>query len=221
MQETIIYKPLSEQAFEIIKNMIATHKLKPEERIIEEQLAKNINVSRTTVKRALTRLIEIGLLEDKPRKGIYVKKFYLHTILSIFDVREVLEGLAVRTATALINDEQIQKMMELIQMMEDFTERHDFESYLETDVKFHKLIVKASKNTILDQIINKFHIQMNSFNMVYKIGLIRPASETLIEHQSIFNAIEKREADLAEKLIRNHIRATREKIPEKFKNHDL
>jgi len=207
-QKRMEYKNLSERVYEIIRDMITTRELRSRERIVEEELAKKLGVSRTPIKRALAKLNEEGLVKVVPRQGTYVEKFSLKDALSIYDAREVLEGLAARLAASSITDKQVKEMREIFRNAEDFIEKKDFDAYIKADIKFHGLLAQASGNKIISQIIANFHLRINSFN----VGLIRSPSETLKEHLSIIDALSKHESDLAEKLIREHIKTSREKL---------
>jgi len=210
----IEHKNLNERVYEVIRDMIVSRELRPGERIIEEELAEKLGVSRTPIMRALIRLNQEGLIEKIPRKGTYVKKFLLKDALAIYDVREVIEGLAARLAASSITDKQIQKMREIFEKAESLTKKEHFDAYVKADMKFHELLVQASGNKIILEIINNFRLRINSFN----IGLIRSPSETLKEHLAIIDALSKHKADLAEKLVRQHIRTTRERLILKSQN---
>ena len=213
MSIKIEYKSLTSQAYQIIKNMILNSELKPGKRIIEEKLGKEMGISRTTVKRALAKLVEDGLLEEKPFKGSYVKNINLNDILDIYNVREVLEGLAARLAADLIENKKLLKMKKILKKAEDCIKKEDYDSYVKLDNEFHEILAKASKNIIIFKMINNFNIRKFSFN----IGLIRPVEETLVEHRAIIDAIDKHNSDLSEKLVRDHISNTRERILNKYK----
>lgn len=213
MSIKIEYKSLTSQAYQIIKNMILNSELKPGKRIIEEKLGKEMGISRTTVKRALAKLVEDGLLEEKPFKGSYVKNINLNDILDIYNVREVLEGLAARLAADLIENKELLEMKKILKKAEDCIKKEDYDSYVKLDNEFHEILAKASKNIIIFKMINNFNIRKFSFN----IGLIRPVEETLVEHRAIIDAIDKHNSDLSEKLVRDHISNTRERILNKYK----
>jgi len=207
------HKSLSQRVYEIIRDMIIARKLKPGQRIIEVDLAAELGVSRTPVKRALTKLNEEGLVEALPRQGTFVKKFLLKDALAIYDVREVLEGLASRLAASSITDKEIRGMKKLFEGAEEFIKKRDFDAYVKVDMKFHKLLAQASGNEIVHQIITNFHLQIRSFHAGV---LIRPPSETLKDHLAIIDALAKHEPDLAEKLVRQHIRTSRKRLPSRL-----
>ena len=212
MGDLINYKNLSEQVYVIIKNMIIDHEINPGERVTEERLAQEIGVSRTTIKRAIVLLLMDGLLEEKPRlKGIYVKENSLDDILAIYDIRALLEGLAVRYAAKIISDDKIKEMERIFTNFENLNKNKKQGEIVKLELKFHDLLIKASNNDILIHTCRHFLPQIAKF----KLGIIRPPSEVLKEHLKIIDALRSHDAELAEELVIQHINKTRKKIKNK------
>ena len=199
---------VEEKTFEALKDMILVQELKPGERIIQDSVAKNLGVSRTPVKRALIKLAELGLVTVKPKGQIYVRTFSKKEILAIYDVREMLEGLSARLAAEKINEKDIKNLQEMFAHLEESIGKSSSKLYVATDLKFHEFLAQKSGNDVLCKIIQDFGIQIAAFEP----GVFRPPKDTLKDHLEIINALANHNGELAESLMRAHIRATRKKI---------
>jgi len=204
----IAYRSLSDQAYEVLQQKIQDGEITPGQRLIEEKLALEIGVSRTTVKRALTKLLEEGLLRRHGRKGIYVKQYSQKEFLEIYDAREVLEGLAARIAAQVADENSLIEFREIFKIMESAVQQDDTEAYTEADSKFHSLLIECAKNQIVSQIMSTFRLRIETFN----IGLIRAPKETILEHHQIIRALENHNPETAERLLREHIHRSRQKL---------
>jgi len=203
------HKSVEEKTFETLKDMILVQELKPGERIIQDSVARNLGVSRTPVKKALTKLAELGLVTVKSKGQIYVRRFSKKEILAIYDVREVLEGLSARLAAEKIDDaKDIKKMREMFTHLKESASKSPSKLYVATDLKFHEFLAQKSGNDVLCKIIQYFGIQIAAFEP----GVFRSPKDTLKDHLEIINALANHNGELAETLMRTHIRATREKI---------
>ena len=208
MNRKINHPTLKERVYGAILEMITAGELSPKEKIVEQKLAEKLGVSRTPVQAALTRLVHDGLLEEKPRLGVFVKELYSKELLDIYEVREVVEGLAARRAAAVATVETIEELHEILKRASEYYESNDYERYRKTDLDFHMRLAEISGNEIILKIIRRFHLQVNSI----RSGVFRSVSETLSEHLEIVNALEIKDSDLCERLVRSHIKKTQEKI---------
>ncbi|MEA1964761.1 MAG: GntR family transcriptional regulator [Candidatus Aerophobetes bacterium] len=207
-ERRVKHKNVEEKTFEALKDMILVQELKPGERIIQEFLAANLGVSRTPVKKALTKLAELGLVTVKPKGWIYVRRFSKKEILAIYDVREMLEGLSARLAAEKINKKDIKKMREMFISLKESQSKSFSKLYVAADLKFHEFLAQKSGNDVLWKIIRGFGIQIAAFEP----GVFRSPKDTLKDHLEIIDALADHNGELAETLMRAHIRATREKI---------
>lgn len=200
----ISYESLSERTYHIIRDMILNRKLQPGQRIAEAHLAHQLGVSRSPVNRALTQLSGEGLVEVKPRQGTYVKRFLLRDALAMVDVREVLEGLAARLAASSLTHEKIGQMRRIFKNAERTIEKKRFGTYRKADLEFHRLLARASGNDIICRVLTNLHLLVNTIT----VGLVRSPRETLKEHLAIIDALAAKDSNLAEKLVRKHIRSS-------------
>jgi DNA-binding GntR family transcriptional regulator len=204
-----------QRAYETIKERISTHQLRPGTKLVEEQMAEEIGISRTPVREALNRLEKDGLVKIFPNWGSYVKKMDFEEIREIYDLREALEGMAARIAAFLISEEEIEKLKRLCGGCNHFGKIGNFESRLKNDMEFHELLVRASQNKRLQEIMTLFNIQIRSFrisNTLWPPGKRTPVPENTKEHLKIIKALTEHNPDLAEKAAREHIRKAKERL---------
>src|SRR4030042_921555 len=101
---------LSKQVYDILKEMIANYRFNPGTRINVEQIAKEVGASRTPVWEAVHRLIQEGLLENIPNRGVFMVTLSPEQAIELYEVRDVLEGLAARLAAVKIDPKILKKM---------------------------------------------------------------------------------------------------------------
>ena len=106
----LAHENLDQKAYLIVKEMINDRRLAPGDKISQEKLASELGISRTPLISALKYLEKEKLVEAKPRRGFFVRAFNRDEMISIFELREVLEGLAARRAAMTITDKQIERL---------------------------------------------------------------------------------------------------------------
>ena len=185
-------------------------------KLAETRLAQKLGVSRTPLREAINRLEQDGFVEIIPRRGAYVKKHSLQGILENLELREVLEGLAVRLASRHATPEMIRKMKACFQRFSERNVEGSISSYAHQNIRFHNLIIQASQNQKLIAIIRNLFDQMDMVRL-HTIVLPGRARKSLSEHSAIIRYIEKGQAQKAEKNLRVHIADLRQavlKLPE-------
>jgi len=170
-------------------------------------------VSRTPIRRALSQLAKEHLVRVTSRGGAYVKRFSREEMITVFEIREVLEGLACRRAAQVVEKEKLEYFKNLYEKaMESITDT-DWRAYQKADVKFHFFLIEASGVKLLEEMVKSFHILSNSFTP----GLIRPPKETFPEHMAIIDALARGDSEEAENLMREHLRKTVNLLKESIK----
>lgn len=211
----------TQRVYDTVKEKISTFQLKPGTRLVEEQIAEEVGVSRTPVREALNRLGQEGLVKIFPKWGSYVREIDLEEIREVFDLREVLEGMAARVAASRISEKEIVELKRFCQECDHFGKRNgSFELQLKSDMKFHELLVRASRNKRLQKIVGLFNIQVRNFRIFNPLppGKKIPISGTTKEHSEIIKALSEHNPDLAEKATREHIRKAKEKMEKRYES---
>lgn len=124
-----------------IQRQIAEGAYRPGERIVETQLARTMNVSQAPVREALLELSAMGLLEERPYSGTYVRRLTAGDIEDIYNTRAFLDEYAARQAARRITPEQLDAMKTLLRRMD---QAEDDASFAEMDIAFHAMVVDAA-----------------------------------------------------------------------------
>jgi len=206
---------LRDRVYEILKKSIVFQEISPGEKIDEEAIAKQLGVSRTPIRETLCRLENEGIVKVIPRRGAFVVKHSREKITEILMVREVLEGFAARLAVDHVDGKLTDKMKSLFNQFSGSDIREQSKDYTQADLEFHNLIIKASRNDLLINIMNTLndHIQMLRIQTVSHEGRME---QSLVEHFKIIQAMEQKDHSSAEYLMREHIRKMRESALKNF-----
>jgi DNA-binding GntR family transcriptional regulator len=218
IEEDLSRPNLREHVYEILKKKIILREIKPGEKINEELLAKTLNVSRTPIRETLFRLEHEGIVRTIPRRGAFVVSQSKEEIVELLYVREALEGLTARMATKNMDRATLEKLRECLHRISSEQEKNDkLLKYTPSDVEFHSLLLDACKNNLLKSMMGIVNSQLQMIRL-RTVTLPGRAEQTVREHYEILEAIEKGDADLAERAMRKHVASVRK---DAFKNIDL
>lgn len=194
---------LDRAAYQHIKEMILTGRLRPGQPIIQEDLAAELGVSRTPLRRALAELASENLLERGSRGTYYVKEFSPQELVMIWEIRAVLEGLVCRLAAPDIQKADLAYLKALFPAREEYETKDEWEeAYRQADVRFHTHMTGLVDSDILSRTMDSYLVMTIT---LYQ-GLLRPPDETLPEHQEILQRLEEHDPQRAEEAARRHIR---------------
>ena len=170
----------------------------------ERHLAESLGVSRTPVREALSRLEQEGLVRSIPRRGAYVVRKTKKEILEVIQVWAAIESMAARLATTVASDEELRGLRK---MFVTFQHPHGpqarIDEYSETNIAFHQAIIALSGNELLRKLSDVPLLHMRAIR-AKTIGEQDRASRSIVDHMHIIEALEARDADLAERLVREH-----------------
>jgi DNA-binding GntR family transcriptional regulator len=202
------HENLDQKAYLVLKKMIIERKLLPGDKIPQEKLARELGISRTPLVSAIKYLEHEKLVEAKPRRGYYVRFFSMQEMVSIFELREVLEGLAARRAARHITNPQIDQLNGFFSQFDPSLDIGDYKAYSKEDRSFHNFVVDVAAREFLKGILLTYNIISFSYQMISSEGLVRPPNETIHEHLSVIKAISDRDSEAAEDLMRLHFKKT-------------
>ena len=191
---------LSNQVYSILKEMIANYRFEPGARINVEEIAKELSVSRTPVWEAINRLEQEGLVEHIPNVGTFMKVLTPEEAQNLYEVREVLEGMAARLAATRISDIAIDKMAKCLEKQQEVISKLDLVGYSRLDFEFHAVVYEASGNPYLQELLETLKNKMRPITMQIKHVL----HKLYQDHQQLLAAIRARDPEKAEKAFRMH-----------------
>ncbi|WP_285764799.1 GntR family transcriptional regulator [Biformimicrobium ophioploci] len=209
---------LADRLFESLRGEIVEGNIAAGSKISEPELAKRFQTSRGSLREALMRLESLGLLERRVNVGARVVELDGRGLLELYEVREALEGMACRLAAENMNQAEIDGLRAVMEEHEQQSELQAGTAYFqpEGDFDFHFRIVQGSGNQLLiDTLCNRLYYRVRMYR--YQLGMASPrAKRAFREHMHIIDAIEARDGELAEILMRRHIRASRNNIQAKI-----
>jgi len=224
MDDLIITEQISEVKqirdiiFEYLRKEILDGNLKPDDRLIERDIATKLNVSRTPIREALRKLESEGFVEHVPRKGVVVRGFNSGEIEEIYDIRKELECLVVRKAISNITDHDIQILEVILTGLEKEEKVDQVQLTAKGLHEFDEVILNMAKMPLLKNFV---HSLKESLIRYKKINLSHePRRKNAIgEHKAILEAIIARDVILAKKLTVEHIDNSRAELFKKCQLH--
>ena len=180
--------------------MIANYRFQPGARIVVEDIARELGVSRTPVWEAINKLEKEGLVENITNKGVYMTLLTLEDALNLYAVREVLESMAARLAAEKIDDQMLQKMHDCLERQRPIVEERKLVEYSKIDFEYHAIVYEACGNPFLKELLETIKNKMRPINM--HLQLVLPS---LYEHHwLLFTALESHDPEKAEAALRKH-----------------
>jgi DNA-binding GntR family transcriptional regulator len=187
--------------YETLRDAISDGRIVGGERVREEDVARNLGVSRTPVREALQRLQQRGILILGPGRGLMVTQLSHEQVLELYAMREILEGSAARFAAMHAAPAEIATLYELQKQLRT---ADDDMLHVTLNRRFHQAIYEAAHNRYLMQTLESLDdsfalLRSSTFRLPHRT---RDSDE---ERRRIISAIEKRDPELAEKEAREHI----------------
>ncbi len=202
-------------AYLFIKKKIMEGDYRPSQKLTENELSKIIGVSRNTVKNALLKLEQENLVTVEPNKGASIKSFTLEEVLNYFEIREVLEGLVVKTVAKVISDSELTQLQKVLEAMSVKLEHNRLDEYSHLNRQFHNNIYQLASNVQAVELINMIKTQLIRYH--FRTILIPGRNqESMKEHQRIYEALEKHDELEAQAAVMNHVSNVRQTIKENY-----
>ncbi len=195
---------LVEQVYEAILEEISTGRLGPGERVIQEQLAKELGVSRQPVQQSLLLLRNQGVLQDAPGRGLQVAPLDIAYVRNMYDMRAVLEGLACRLAAENQARAAKSRGPALVRAGKKAVETGSVSGMIAADMAFHNMIYELSGNPLIAPTMES-HWTSARRVMGEVLLLDDQPRNVWSQHEAILDAIGAGDAQKAETLARSHI----------------
>jgi len=210
---------LSDQTTTALREAIVKGDIAPGEKLNEPRLAEQFSVSRGPLREAIRRLVAMGLIRHIPNVGASVVTLSLTNITDLYDVREVLEGKAAALAATNMNAQERLELRKLIDIHRQHIETNAGQyMQAEGDFDFHYKIIQGCGNAMLThQLCHELYHLVRMFR--YQTSRFKTRSNrALVEHEQLVYAIEQRDSDMAEMLMRRHISRAKESIINYFED---
>lgn len=198
------YLPLREVVFKTLRNAIIRGELPPGERLMEEKLAKNLEVSRTPVREAIRMLELEGLVVMLPRKGAEVARITTEDLQEALEVRMAIEDLSVRLASMRIDEDGKKRLLRAKDAFDNALAGKKVEAIVEKDERFHDVIFDATKNRKLISLAHNLREQVYRYRFEY-VKDFSSHDKLSREHARITEAILEGDVVKAQQAMRGHI----------------
>lgn len=181
------------------------------DRLDEVQLAARFSVSRTPVREALQRLAQSGLVEQFPRRGVFVRQPGPVELIEMFEVMAELEAVSARLAASRISDKALADLHAANERCKQAVEAQDTDGYYRENEQFHAILYRQSGNSFLEQECLRLQRRLQPFRRV-QLRLRGRMKQSMAEHEAIVVAIEDGDGDKAASVIRQHVSVQGEKF---------
>ena len=204
-------KPMKEVVHEIIRQAIFDGSYKRGDRLVETTLAKQLNVSRTPIREAFQQLESEGLIVSYPRKGAVVQGVSLEDAMEIYEIREVLDGLAARLACHKMSSLDLIQLRNIVLQSEEAYEANNLKRYMDFHKAFNLFILKKSQNQRLINQMTNIYEDLTSLRQVSLQEVYR-RHEATKEHYEIVELLEKGDSSAVELRVRQHVKMAKEEF---------
>lgn len=182
--------------------MILTGQLKPNQRLVEADLARHLGISRTPIREAFRELTQIGLLVSEYHKGVQVADIDVETIRNAYEARAELESFAAELAAQRVTDAELEQLTDLNDQMRQ--PNIGIAIFGVLNDQFHQVLNHATRNQILVEIINSLRVRVRAIRMIfhYHPALI---NESVRQHDEILAALADHAPQRARDAMRRHV----------------
>jgi len=172
-------------------------------RLDERDLAKRLGVSRTPIRDALARLEHEGLVESVPRRGYFILRKSRDELVEIIHVWAALESMAARLITRRAGDEEIASLRAIFATFENGELAAKLDEYSDANLAFHGRIIELARSVTLSRMAEGLMIHVRSIRH-RTISEDHRFERSMVDHMQIIQALEARDGELAERLVREH-----------------
>jgi DNA-binding GntR family transcriptional regulator len=206
------YPGLADQVYHALTQSISVGKLRPGERLVFDRLAVQLGVSPTPVREALARLIQEGLIEEGPHGKLRMIRVTPRYVSDTFLVRAGLEGLAAELAAPRLSASQLAALRADLRKTSQALAAGDYQPYLATDRRFHRVICDAADNAVLSRELQSFQLHtdyIRGYSHRHSGDHIRRSHE---EHLKLLEILETRDPHASRLAMEQHIRSASGRI---------
>lgn len=198
------FLPLRDVVFNTLRQAILTGELKPGERLMEIHLANKLGVSRTPIREAIHKLELEGLVIMIPRRGAEVAQITEKSMSDVLEVRRAVDALCVELACDRICEEELDALKKACDNFEEAVKTKDVKVIAQADVDLHDIIVQATRNQRLVQLINNLSEQMYRYRFEY-IKDFSQHDRVIEEHRMIYESMCNKDKEAATEAAKTHI----------------
>ena len=192
---------LQERAYQLVRGAILDGAYQPGERLFEAAIAEALGISRNPVREAVRRLQQEGLVEVRPRSGVFVASLSIEEARDLYRIRAALEGVAAAFAAVRMTDEEVDGLRLILERMRHPGGASDG-AITEVVEEFHAAIRVAAHSPPLETLLDQVFAQVRrSKNIAFAVDI----TTAFADHSRLFELLSRRDADAAERLMHDHV----------------
>jgi DNA-binding GntR family transcriptional regulator len=195
-----------DQAYAALKQLVLDADIygqAEEIRLDERQLSLALGVSRTPIREAMTLLEQEGFLRTVPRRGIFIVRKTKKQVVEMIEMWAALESMAARLATLNASDADIAALRTMFDEFRNSTPAEHIDEYSEANIAFHQAIIRLSGSHLMGKTIENLFVHVRAIRKL-TISQSDRAARSIVDHMRIIEALERRDTELAERLVRQH-----------------
>src|SRR4051794_24600265 len=196
----------ADRAYTVLKDTIVSlnvYEQPGDVRLDERQLASDLGISRTPVREAMAQLEREGFVRSVPRRGIYVVRKTKQEAIEMITAWAALESMPARLVTQTASDQEIAGLRRMFAKFDGDTLHARLDEYSEVNIAFHQTIIELSANQVLIKLAENLFTHMRMIRG-QTIGEDDRADRSIHDHMNIIHALEARDTERAEDLVRQH-----------------
>ncbi|WP_226623277.1 GntR family transcriptional regulator [Alloyangia pacifica] len=197
----------AERAYQTVRKLLVEFKLRPNERINEVQLSRELELSRTPIREALNRLASEGFVQFAPNRGFHVRPLSTDGLLDLYELRAIIEIAAFRLMVERAEEAELDRFAEFWRSVRDGYQMRAPDEILELDERFHMLIAELSGNLEIPVQLSAINARIRFIRRI-QIEHVSHDTNQVHAHDEIVDAALRRDLEGGEAALRRHIEMT-------------
>lgn len=197
--------PLAERAYQVIKQLIITNELPPEQSVTATGLAETLEISRSPLKAALARLEEERFLQNEPRRGLRVAPLDQKYVREVYELRTLLECECARLSATRIEANETRQLAASFDAVENALRRGDPTAFDPLEAELHRLFVNHCGNDMLRTMMSRLQDHWNRIQSALSDAMAGHKLDQLAECREMLQAIEARDASHLQQTLKIHL----------------
>jgi len=211
-EPSLVLRPLAtsaslrDQAYAALKQAIVDADIyahNDEIRLDERRVSRALGVSRTPIREAMTLLEQEGLVRTVPRRGGFIVRKTKRQVIEMIEMWAAIESMAARLATLHASDADIASLRAMFDEFRNTTPAEHIHEYSDANIAFHQAIIRLSGSNLMGKTIEELFIHVRAIRRM-TISQRDRAARSIVDHMRIIEALEARDTELAERLVRQH-----------------
>ncbi|AUU91205.1 MULTISPECIES: GntR family transcriptional regulator [Enterobacteriaceae] len=197
-------QPVNQQIYRILRRDIVHCLIPPGTPLSEKEVSIRFDVSRQPVREAFIKLAENGLIQIRPQRGSYVNKISLAQVRNGCFVRQAIECAVARRAAGMMTDSYCYQLEQNLNQQRTAIERKQLNDFFQLDDEFHQKLAQIADCQLAWDTIENLKATMDRVRYM-SLDHVSPPEMLLRQHQDIFDALEKRDADAVDQAMTHHL----------------